>query len=671
MDLKQKAGDAISKLFEFYKKALKKRIMITGMIIVIFIVIIITIFGGEDADSSSSSSSSGIDQGVNYTGDIGKEFTKSWENTPLWRYIRGEKEYDSSVEKFITKDKTKYKCYTDYSYDKGDRNFAYGIMFRSPSGSYENNKQNFADLGYPDMSKYAQLGSLIDVNVVDQVFDIEWEAKREAVKRYAKENGVDINKFTSYQLDALTDTAYQGWNATSFFTAYKSGETAVKNYFLVTRGGGARNEKRWQLYSKGIYETRDGEILENNICKTIDHNQIIYEKAKWLTGVLQGNNNQNIQYHYDSIYDNKNIGTSNTVHPMINASTGLPIEGKAVDLADNGISCATFVSEVLYHAGLIKNGETTTWVTSNKTFVETLAKKGVTLIKVSSNDIKPGDIIYTPDPSFESNGQDHVAIIATVNEDTFTKFGSPEAFKTEGAGNAYMPGPYNKSVLNTGVWTVYRAVSSSQGHNKTESIAEMKRTGIAGTYNSYSGKSYILYKQENSSWGATPCWNSNIYNAGCGPSSAAIIISGYGHQEVTPATLCRNHPNYAGAMGSLKNFMTEYGLTVVNGSYSGNTYRGGRLGKEGQKEIVDNLKQENPVLVLVHGSNNSAILSGNPKSAKYTGHYLTLLDINEKGEIFVGDPGSLSWGTDTNGWHTLDELINNTKIDQYLLVKGK
>ena len=168
---------------------------------------------------------------------------------------------------------------------------------------------------------------------------------------------------------------------------------------------------------------------------------------------------------------------------------------------------------------------------------------------------------------------------------------------------------------------------------KTGSVKSESGKGYSKVYQS-SQRTYKLYTQDR--YSNVPYWNATVAKAGCGPTSAAIILSGYGKSD-TPETVARSYAANGSCEGE-KKFFTDRGLKCTYGSVDWN-------------KVIEHLKKGNPLVMHIH-SNNGISLNG----ARYTGHYITFLDYNEsKKQIFVGDSGC----DKGSGWQTVEYLKNS------------
>lgn len=143
-------------------------------------------------------------------------------------------------------------------------------------------------------------------------------------------------------------------------------------------------------------------------------------------------------------------------------------------------------------------------------------------------------------------------------------------------------------------------------------------TGIQGIYTA-GNKSYKVYAQGCGPYQGVPYWDGTIATDGCGITSAAIILTGYGN-DVDPEDV--KNDNICPDGNIVSRFVTQFA----------------KYGIESHEEIVSNekiianLKAGRPVLINVQ--------EGTIGNNYYGGHWLALLGINEQGQIFLADPGS-------------------------------
>lgn len=148
---------------------------------------------------------------------------------------------------------------------------------------------------------------------------------------------------------------------------------------------------------------------------------------------------------------------------------------------------------------------------------------------------------------------------------------------------------------------------------------------------------YKEYKQTRGSYAHESYWGGDIMNWGCGPTALAIVASGYGKNE-TPLSLANyikdNLGNYTCNDILRKTAIQKCKLDASSYTFSSNS------------KIKETLKEGNPVIVSVTGSKGNGTLYTNGS------HYLALLDINEKDQVYVSNPNEKM-----GGWRPLSEII--------------
>lgn len=206
-----------------------------------------------------------INSGV-FGSDILLDFLKSWENPTVWYYQTDKIGYSGYVSKYITQDKTKYICFDD---GLGTRNFGFGVCHYY-SGHF-NNQGVYASVGV-DITQYFNIGSTLDVDIVDQVKLLIVKNNREYINSKLTSAGISL---AENQLQALDAICYQ-WGPygtiEDFISAYQRyGDTEElrQNFthhgdkpFLSGDNGRAYEIKRananWTLFHEGRYLTSDG-----------------------------------------------------------------------------------------------------------------------------------------------------------------------------------------------------------------------------------------------------------------------------------------------------------------------------------------------------------------------------------------------------------------------------
>lgn len=210
---------------------------------------------------------SGLNEVV-YGSSIGKEFTKSWENDALRKYMNGESTYSGTfVTNYITEDNTKFICYTDVN---NTRNYGFGICHYTggvAGGESNNHIDKYQALGIDiKLDEYNKLNtSLMDVDIVMTIFDQVYDEYRQAVINNKNEYAPNAPDLTEGQIVCLTDMRYQGciiWS--NFFEIYNTQDEAKIKQYILQKSEDARGQARWKAYSEETYITRGGEVLDKN-----------------------------------------------------------------------------------------------------------------------------------------------------------------------------------------------------------------------------------------------------------------------------------------------------------------------------------------------------------------------------------------------------------------------
>ena len=192
--------------------------------------------------------------------------------------------------------------------------------------------------------------------------------------------------------------------------------------------------------------------------------------------------------------------------------------------------------------------------------------------------------------------------------------------------------------------------NSSSGGNIT--------TGNGGSGYSHTitfgGKKYKIYKQ--CKYTKYKFWDGNMCDSGCGPTSVAIVASGYG-LNVDPVAASKKM-SY-GSLDQVKKALTAFGINASSPKIpSGN-------GKVAINDIRSHLAKGKPVIVLVGKSKTAS------PAALYTrgGHFMVLLG-EKNGKLVIGNPsGSSSTGTIEN--MVQHYMMNATRSGRgYLLIQS-
>ncbi len=161
------------------------------------------------------------------------------------------------------------------------------------------------------------------------------------------------------------------------------------------------------------------------------------------------------------------------------------------------------------------------------------------------------------------------------------------------------------------------------------------------TDNSYK-KTYIEYKQNgDASWSKNTYWNDSMEKSGCGITSMAIILSGYG-KNVTPEDLRNKYYPVIDYESLSTEFSKSYGIQS-----SGFFYDSVHLSKE---YIKKHLLTNRPVLICVWNS---------PSENRWTttSHYMVLLASDNDNMVYISNPNGGKNDSKSSGWYKYDEVI--------------
>ncbi len=159
--------------------------------------------------------------------------------------------------------------------------------------------------------------------------------------------------------------------------------------------------------------------------------------------------------------------------------------------------------------------------------------------------------------------------------------------------------------------------------------------GYTTTYTSTAGRTFNEFKQSRGSYKGQLYSEGTISSSGCGPTSVAIVLSGYG-QNVDPGDIAK-------AMGGAHNGGT-------NGSNLASALRRYGLGarqvsRPSASQIRTQLQSGKEIVVSV----------GSSPDSKFTGsgHIMAILDINSNDEVYISNPNPRTY----NGWIPLNQFI--------------
>lgn len=235
---------------------------------------------------------------VSTKGGALEEMIKSYENNALRTYMNGEIELYEGVQKYVNKEKTRYKMFHT-SFDNC-LNFSYGVMVRNSSGKL-NNEQLFRDEGL-DLQKLVDeynSGKTVEVDVekIDRIFSKIVSQKKDEVKSVFEKQGVELK---TNEIDALVCVSYQYGNFGQYnnivglykdYYANGSNIQKFRNNAQAQVGGGgtdhiftddtSRKIANWRLFHEGKYILSDNtEIPAGGLEGMTDLQQKVVEVAK-------------------------------------------------------------------------------------------------------------------------------------------------------------------------------------------------------------------------------------------------------------------------------------------------------------------------------------------------------------------------------------------------------
>lgn len=172
--------------------------------------------------------------------------------------------------------------------------------------------------------------------------------------------------------------------------------------------------------------------------------------------------------------------------------------------------------------------------------------------------------------------------------------------------------------------------SSSKGDGYT-TVAKLNEKNYKEFKQNSSNASYksIVYSNERTS----------IAGSGCGPTSIAIIASGYG-LNYTPGTLVNAAKKKYNTDGFYCCIESTYKMLLTAG------LKGTIKTNITKDELVKHLKSGKPAAVSTHNNDGKGIFAVDK-------HYIAVLGINEKNEVYVSNPNYEK----KSGWFDIDTLM--------------
>jgi len=162
------------------------------------------------------------------------------------------------------------------------------------------------------------------------------------------------------------------------------------------------------------------------------------------------------------------------------------------------------------------------------------------------------------------------------------------------------------------------------------------------TTSSPNKKTYIEYKQNgNSPWSKNTYWNDYMENSGCGITSMAIILSGYG-KTTTPEDLRNKYYPVMDYDSMQDEFYDEYNIETTTFYYDATHLS--------QDYINEHLVSNRPILICTWT---------NPSTNRWTtsSHYMVLLATDGDNMVYISNPNGGSNDSKSSGWYEYDEII--------------
>ena len=154
------------------------------------------------------------------------------------------------------------------------------------------------------------------------------------------------------------------------------------------------------------------------------------------------------------------------------------------------------------------------------------------------------------------------------------------------------------------------------------------------------GITYKNYKQYIGSYSGSPYWGGTISNSGCGPTSCAIILSGYGI-DMLPLEVISTAGLTMTSIATMEQALNSCGVPSKGKMISSRD--------TAVSEIREAVSQGKPILISVDGQGRYS-----PGS-----HIMTILGINRDGKVIIGNPGRGDQNENGNTCASLEELVSS------------
>lgn len=246
----------------------------------------------------------------------------------------------------------------------------------------------------------------------------------------------------------------------------------------------------------------------------------------------------------------------------------------------------------------------------------------------SMDELQPGDILLR---------NTHAALY--VGDGKLVDNGGPGG--SDCACSTDWRGPKHKDVnLNSYNYYVrYTNPNATNSDSGTFDPNGNEAEGYQSGFTDSKGRNYKIYKQYLEPWASHDYWSGKMQKFGCGPTTLAIIASGYGKNK-TPgevADYMNSNYGYTGDQplsGTLANY-----LGIKNTIYRSNF----------EGIIKNNLSAGRPVVVSVKSTPDTRFTKSS--------HLIAFLELRNNSEVFIANVGANDSYTQKCGWNNLSDII--------------
>lgn len=183
--------------------------------------------------------------------------------------------------------------------------------------------------------------------------------------------------------------------------------------------------------------------------------------------------------------------------------------------------------------------------------------------------------------------------------------------------------------------------SSGNGSSNSGESTATEGDGYSSTFTA-NGRMYKEFKQSKGSYSSDKYSEGTVSSSGCGPTSSAIVASGYGASYNPGELISEAKRKYKVINFTASPDATGKMLTTAGLKYSTHY----TLGKN---QLQSHLKSGKPAVLSVDNSCGGMFTSAT--------HYIAILDINSSGnQVYVSNPSSKA-----TGWIDIDKVIQCNK----------